>query len=100
MLHLAGVGLGGFRVHTQMDQKLRQGLVPVQHTGGDGHARVRQGDEPLLVHGDIAALPQALGGVADAGLCHAQILRNVNGANVAMLLLHHQHGFQVILRGS
>lgn len=29
VLHLAGVGLGGFRVHTQMDQKLRQGLVPV-----------------------------------------------------------------------
>ena len=26
---LSGVGLGGFRVHTQMDQKLRQGLVPV-----------------------------------------------------------------------
>ena len=100
VLHLAGVGLGGFRVHTQMDKKLRQGLVPVQHAGGDGHARVRQGDEPLLVHGDIAALPQALGGVADAGLCHAQILRNVNGTNVAMLLLHHQHGFQVILRGS
>ena len=84
----------------ELDQKLRQGHVPVQHAGGDGHARVRQGDEPLLVHGDIAALPQALGGVADAGLCHAQILRNVNGANVAMLLLHHQHGFQVILRGS
>ena len=30
VLHLAGVGLGGLRVHTQMDKKLRQGLVPVQ----------------------------------------------------------------------
>lgn len=100
VLDFAGIGLGGLRVHPQMDQKPGQGLVPVQHAGGNGHACVRQGDEPLLVHGDIAALPQALGGVADAGLCHAQILRNVNGANVAMLLLHHQHGFQVILRGS
>lgn len=100
VLDFAGIGLGGLRVHTQMDQKPGQGLVPVQHAGGDGHPRLRQGDEPLLVHGDVPAFPQALGGVADAGLGHAQILRNVNGANVAMLLLHHQHGFQVILRGS
>ena len=81
VLHLAGVGLGSLRVHTQMDKKLRQGLVPVQHAGGDGHARVRQGDEPLLVHGDVPALPQALGGVAGAGLCyaHGHLFRHLHG---------------------
>lgn len=35
--------------------------------------------------------------LGDAGLRHAEMLRNIDGADVSRALLHHQHGFQVIL---
>lgn len=71
----------------------------VQHTGGNGHAGVRQGDEPLPVHGDVSVFPQTFGGVADTGLGDTQMLRHVDGTDIAALLLHHQHGLQIVLRG-
>ena len=92
MLDLAGVRLGGGGVHAQGHQETGQGVMPVQHTLGDGHAGGGQGDEPILVHGDVAVFPQAFGGVGDAGLRDAQVLRHVDGTDVAVLLLHHQHG--------
>ena len=99
VLDLAGVFLRHLGVHPQSDEEAGQSVVPVQHTGGNGHAGVRQGDEPLPVHGDIAVFPQPLGGVADTGLGDTQMLRHVDGTDIAALLLHHQHGLQIVLRG-
>lgn len=99
VLYLARIRLRRLRVNAQRHQEAGQRLMPVQHTGRDGHAAVRQGDEPVLIHGDVAVLPQPLGGVGHTGLRHAQMLRHVDGADVSVLLLHHQHRLQIVLRG-
>ena len=62
-------------------------------------ARLQEHDHPGRVEGDIAAFPQTLGGVADARLGHAQLLRHVDGADIAALLLEHEHRFQIVFRG-
>ena len=91
VLDLTGVCLRRSGVDAQRHQEFRQRVVPVQHTLGDGHTAGRQGDESVLVHRDIAVFPQPFGGVGHAGLCHAQMLGHVDGTNISMLLLHHQH---------
>ena len=98
MLDLAGIGLRRLLIHPQADKEIGEGMVAVQHFPGNGQPLGLQSDEARFVHGDIAALPQTLGGIADAGLGDAQMLRHVDGADIAVLLLHHQHGLQVILR--
>ena len=64
---------------------------------GDLHPLVGQMDEAAGVHGDIAVLPQALGGIADAGLGDAQLFGDVDGADVSVLFLEHEHCFKIIL---
>ena len=97
MLQLARIALRRLLVDAQRHEKAGQRVVPVQHTGGNGHALLRQGNEAVLVHGDVTVLPQPLGGVGDAGLCDPQLVGNVDGADVPVLLLHHQHGLQIVL---
>ena len=58
---LAGICLRRSGVDAQRHQEFRQRVVPVQHTLGDGHTAGRQGDEPVLVHRDIAVFPQPFG---------------------------------------
>ena len=99
VLDLAGVLLGGFFVHTECNEKFRERVVAVEHLSGDGHAAVGQRDETVAVHLDIAVFAQTLGRIGHAGLCHAEVLRHVNGANVSVLELHHQHGLEIILGG-
>ena len=100
MLHLAGVLLGGLGVDAELHEKLRERMVPVEHFRGDLHAAGRQGDESVAIHRDMAALAQALGRVGHARLRHAELLRDVDRADVTVFLLHHQHCFQIVFRSS
>ena len=79
--------------------RLEQGIryTTAEHFGRNLHARIRQCDQTVLIHFNIAVFPQPLRGIGHAGLRHAQMLRHVHGAHIPMLRLHHQHGFQIIL---
>ena len=72
--------------------------MALEHFGCDLHTGIRQCDEAILIHLNISVFPQTLGGVSHAGLRHPQVLRYVHIAHISMLGLHHQHGFQIILR--
>ena len=98
VLDLAGVLLRGPGVHAEGDEEGSERFVAVEHFGGDGHAGLRERDESILIHRDVPALLETARGVGDARLCHAEVLRHVNGANVSVLELHHQHGLEIVLR--
>ena len=93
---LAGVLARGLRADAETDQQFGEEFVPLVDALGDLQARLQQHDHPRRVQADVAALAQALGGIADAGLGHAQLFRHVDGADVAALFLEHQHGFQIV----
>jgi len=99
VLHLAGVLLGGLSVHAELHEKLGQRVVPVEHTRGDVHPARRERDEPVAIHGDVAVFAQALGRVGHARLRDAEVLCDVDRANVSVPLLHHQHCLQIVLCG-
>ena len=42
-----------------------------------------------MIHGDKTVFTETLGRVADAGLGYAEVVGNVNGADISVLLLHH-----------
>ena len=100
VLHAAGILKRGLFVHAEGYQEAGKHPVPLQHTGRDLHAALAERDEAVLIHGNIAVFAQALGRIGDAGLGDAQLLGNVDGADIAMLLLHHQHRLEIILRSS
>lgn len=100
VLNFAGVLPCGFLVYAKTNQILGQQLMPGVHPLGDFHAGLGEGDVAVAVHGNIAALPQAFRGIADGGLGHAQLFRHIKRTDIAVLLLHHQHGFQIVFRGS
>ena len=81
-------------------EKLRERVVPVEHARGNVHAARRERDEPVAVHRDVAVFAQALGRVGHARLRHAELLRDVDRADVTVFLLHHQHCFQIVFRSS
>ena len=97
VLNLARILLSGLFVHAEGDEKFCERVVAVEHLCCDRHAAVCQRDEAVAVHLDISIFAQSLGRVGDAGLRHAQLLCDVDGADIPVLLLHHQHGLQVIL---
>ena len=99
VLEFAGVFPGGLGVHAESDQHRGQELVPLVHAFCDRRSLVRQGDETVAAHGDVAVFTQPLRGVADARLGDAELCGDVDGADIAMLLLHHQHGFQIVFGG-
>ena len=92
----AGIFFGDCAVYSESHEKFGKDLVATVHLLGDFHSRFGQGDETVFVHGNIAIFPQAFGGITDAGLGHAQVFGNVDGADVTVALLEHQHGFQII----
>ena len=61
------------------------------------HAALGQCNQPVTIHGDKAVLFQPFGRVGHAGFRNAEMLRYVNGADIAVPLPHHQHGFQIVL---
>ena len=67
VLDLAGVPPGGVRADAQAHEELSEELVALVHALRDLESRRQQHDHARRVQGDIAAFPQALGGVADAG---------------------------------
>ena len=97
VLDLAGVLPGGLRAHAQAGQQLGKKLVPFVHALGDLPSRLQQYDHPRLIQRDISAFPQALGGIAHTGLGHTDFLRHVDGPDVAVLLLQHEHCLQIVL---
>ena len=97
MLDAAGVCACRLLAHAEAQQKLGQHRVARIHLPRDGEPRTGECDAAAYVHGQIPVFAQALGSVADAGLAHAQMLGHVDRANIAVLFLHHQHGFKIIL---
>ena len=95
---LTGVFPSDLRIDAKSDEQLRKEHVALIHAFGDLQSRREQQDHARGVEGDIAALPEALRGIADAGLGHAQFLCHVNGADVTPFLLQHEHGFQIVFR--
>ena len=98
VLDLARILLSGLFVHAEGGEKFCERVVAVEHLGGNGHAAVGQRDEAVAVHLNVAVFAQALGRVGDAGLRHAQMVGHVDRADIAVLLFHHQHGFEIIFR--
>ena len=70
--------------------------MAIQHLRGNCHAPVCERNASAGVHGNMAALLQTLGGIGDAGLCYAQGLGHLHGANVPPALLEDQHRLQVV----
>lgn len=98
VLDLARILLSGLFVHAEGDEKFCERVVAVEHLCCDRHAAVCQRDEAVAVHLDISVFAQALGRVGDAGLRHAQMVGHVDRTDIAVLLFHHQHGFEIIFR--
>ena len=96
VLDVASILVGNLLVHAQHNQKLGKHLVAVQDFMSDGHPGIGQRNQPIVVHFNIAVLPKPFGSVGNARLCHIQMFCNVNGANVTVLFLEHQHRFQII----
>ena len=43
----------------------------------------REGDQTLLIHGDVAVFPEIFRGVAHRRLGHAEMAGNIDGADIA-----------------
>ena len=66
MLHTAGIGHGGFPVHAQACQQIRQNRVALIDFGADRPAGRRQGKASRTVYRQIPVFAQQSDGTADA----------------------------------
>lgn len=87
MLHLAGVGGGGFLAHAESYEKRSQRLMAAIDALGHLLPAFGKRDVAVLRHFDITAFPQAFHGNADTGLAVAQLAHNVNAAHLPKALL-------------
>ena len=99
VLNQACIVAGGGFVNAEPDQHIGQELMSFVDPLCNGQPFVRQGDERVLIHGDVAIFPQPLSGIAHAGLGDPKGVGNINRADDPVGFLHHQHSFQVIFRG-
>ena len=96
MLDFAGVGSGGFFTDAQGEKKVGQQTVTLIDSGGNFHAHIRQRNQPIFFHGNVAVFTQPPGGIAYAGLGDFQFGSDIDRANIAMLLFENQHSLQII----
>ena len=85
MFDLAGIFLRDLLRHTDLDQVLRQRLVPVIDLPRDGIALVRQGDQVIRAHLDIPVLLQLFHGHADGRLGNVQAHGDINGDSLRLI---------------
>ena len=89
MFNAAGVLHSGFWVYPQAGKPAGKEGVALIHTLGNLLPRGQQRDVPIVVHLNIAVLPQVLHGNAHAGLGKIQLVGNIDGTHVRAPLAEH-----------
>lgn len=87
VLNLTRVGPGCLGGDADGCEEVCEHLVAAVNAVRYLHPAVGQGDESGVVHGDKAVFTETLGRVTDTGLGYAEMLGDVNGADVAVLFL-------------
>ena len=85
MFYLAGVRRRRLRGNAQLNKNLCQQLMPLIDMLGNFLTGRQKRDIPIIVHLNIAVLPQVPHCYADAGLGKAQFMDNINGTHHSVI---------------
>ena len=99
MFDPAGVLSRHLRRDTQLGEPPGEQPVALINPGGDGHARLCQGQKAILVHLHIAVFTQQAHRPAHTGFGISHMMHHIDGAHQAFFLLQDQDRLQIVLGG-
>ena len=96
MLDLAGIFFRGLLIYAEIYEEAGEHFFACIYFACDLHARRSKLNKTVLVHGQITAFAKALYGIGNAGFCNSQVVGDIDGADISVLFLKHEHSFKIV----